>query len=64
MEVNEIENILNQLKENEISEYRVSKEDFFTFQPVLLKRDDFKHFAGNAQRGGDIIFTYLAEERS
>lgn len=64
MEVHEVEAILNKLQSGELTEYRAVKEDFLTFQPVLVKREDFKHFSGNAQRGGDIIFTYTEEARS
>lgn len=58
------EDILNQLQERKINEYHVKKEDFLIFQNVLVKRADFKHFRGEALRGGDIVFTYLDEARS
>lgn len=58
------EDILNQLQERTIKEYHAKREDFLIFQNVLVKREDFKHFRGEALRGGDILFTYLDEPRS
>ena len=62
--MNEYNKILQQLKEGEITSYKVNKEDFLKFRDVLVKHEDFKHFRGEAQQGGDIIYTYLAEKRS
>lgn len=62
--MNEYNKILQQLKEGEITSYKVIKEDFLKFRDVLVKHEDFKHFRGEAQQGGDIIYTYLAEKRS
>lgn len=59
-----IEEILEQLKNKEIESYHVSKEDFLTFRAELVKREDFKHFRGEAQQGGDVIYTYLDVARS
>ncbi|MGM9923266.1 MAG: hypothetical protein ACI35R_03310 [Bacillus sp. (in: firmicutes)] len=58
------EELLEKLKVGELSEVVVSKEDFLTFRENLVKRPDFKHFHGNAQHGGVIIYTYLQEARS
>lgn len=61
--MNEYEKILEKLKEGEFTSYNVSKEEFLKFREVLVKHSHFKHFRGEAQQGGDIIFTYLAEQR-
>ncbi|OCA87062.1 hypothetical protein [Pseudobacillus wudalianchiensis] len=58
------ENLMNQLKNGEINECHVSKEHFLIFQRELVKREDFKHFRGIAQRGGSVIYHYMAEPRS
>lgn len=50
--------LLEQLRSGEIDKYRVGREDFFVFQPVLAAQEDMKAFRGNAQQGGDIIFKY------
>ncbi|PGQ63409.1 abortive phage infection protein [Bacillus thuringiensis] len=50
--------ILNQLKNGEITEYVVTKEVFYMFREVVVNREDFKHFIGNAQRSGQVIYTY------
>jgi hypothetical protein len=59
-----INEVLDKLKKGEISEYYVSKDQFLQFRSVLVKRPDFKHFRGIAQRGGDVIYRYLETPRS
>ncbi len=56
--------LVNQLKDGEIKEFRVSKDDFLEFRKTLVQREDFKHFRGIAQRGGDVIYRYLETPRS
>lgn len=56
--------ILDQLKNGEIEEYIATKDVFYTFREVIVNREDFKHFNGNAQRGGKIIYTYMKTPRS
>ncbi|MDP7979365.1 abortive phage infection protein [Bacillus multifaciens] len=64
MDKQQVNMILDQLKNNEIQEYIVTKEVFYTFREVLVEREDFKHFRGNAQHGGKIIYTYMEMPRS
>lgn len=64
MKEEHIQEVLDQLKDGTISEYYVSKEDFLPFRSVLVKRDDFKHFRGIAQRGGHVLYRYLENPRS
>ena len=56
--------ILDQLKNGEIKEYVVTKDVFYTFRKVVVSREDFKHIIGNAQRGGQGIYTYSKTPRS
>ncbi|CAI8969277.1 MULTISPECIES: hypothetical protein [Bacillus] len=56
--------ILDQLKNGEIEEYIVTKDVFYAFREVVVNREDFKHFSGNAQHGGKIIYTYIETPRS
>ncbi len=56
--------ILEKLKSGELEEYLVSKDEFFSFRQVLVKREDFKHYRGIAKRGGDVLYQYLQEPRS
>jgi hypothetical protein len=56
--------MLESLKNKEVEEIFVAKQDFMEFREYLVKREDFKHFRGIAQRGGDVIFTYMDEARS
>ncbi|MGV2940976.1 hypothetical protein AB5I83_15360 [Mesobacillus sp. LC4] len=56
--------MLESLKNREVEEIFVAKQDFMAFREFLVKRDDFKHFRGIAQRGGDVIFTYVDQARS
>jgi len=46
------------------NEYVVTKDVFYTFREVVVNREDFKHFIGNAQRGGQVIYTYSETPRS
>ncbi|KAB7669336.1 hypothetical protein [Bacillus sp. B1-b2] len=64
MENTAIEQVLNQLQSKELESYRVGKNDFLTFRAVLVKREDFKHFRGIAEIGGDVTYSYLDEPRS
>lgn len=59
-----INEILDKLKSGEISEYYVKKEEFLLARSVIVKRPDFKHIRGIAQRGGDVIYKYLSTPRS
>jgi hypothetical protein len=60
----EVQEILNQLKNGELSEYHVTKEEFLSFRQVLVGREDFKHFRGIAQRGGEVVYQYIENARS
>lgn len=55
---------LDNLKKGILSEYFVSKEDFLSFRKVLVKRSDFKHFRGIAQRDGAVVYQYTEVPRS
>jgi hypothetical protein len=56
--------ILDRLMTGELSEYYIKQADFMEFRQVLVKRNDFKHFRGIGQRGGDVLYQYLKEPRS
>ncbi|QED47338.1 hypothetical protein [Cytobacillus dafuensis] len=64
MEEEHFQEILEKLKSGELTEYYVTKSDFLQIRSVIVKRDDFRHFRGIAQRGGDIIYQYLENPRS
>ena len=59
-----IQDILNRLKSGALSEYYVNQDEFMDFRAVLVKREDFKHFRGIAQRGGEVLYQYLESPRS
>ncbi|QWG62743.1 abortive phage infection protein [Bacillus mycoides] len=56
--------ILDQLKNDDIKEYVATKDVFYAFREVVVNREDFKHIIGNAQRGGQVIYTYSETPRS
>jgi len=60
----EVNEVLDQLKSGEQSEYHVTKDEFISFRQVLVNRDDFKHFRGIAQRGGEVVYQYIENARS
>ncbi|MFI8491844.1 abortive phage infection protein [Peribacillus butanolivorans] len=64
MDAQEAKDVLDKLANREMDEFRIKKEDFLGFREVLVKREDFKHFRGNAQHNGEIIYTYLEAARS
>ncbi|MFB1081303.1 hypothetical protein [Jeotgalibacillus sp. JSM ZJ347] len=55
---------LEQLKNGELKEVIVEKEDFDLFRGVLTGREDFKHFRGIAGHYGRTVYQYLEEPRS
>jgi len=64
MNQDQIHSILQDLSNRNVEEVLIKKEDFLIFRAELVKREDFKHFRGIAQHGGDVIYTYLDEPRS
>ncbi|HYK72115.1 MAG TPA: hypothetical protein VEV44_03130 [Pseudoneobacillus sp.] len=64
MDENLINERLDQLKNGVLNEYYVSKEEFLEFRKVIVKREDFKHFRGIAQRGGAVVYHYIEVPRS
>lgn len=52
--------IIDQLRNGQLPNYYVKKEDFMTFRKVLIEQEDFKNFRGIAQRGGDVIYEYIS----
>ncbi|KAB2335217.1 hypothetical protein [Bacillus mesophilum] len=64
MDAQYINEILDKLKNGELSEYYVKKEDFLPIRSIIVNREDFKHFRGIAQRSGDVLYHYLPEPRS
>ncbi|WP_445488558.1 hypothetical protein [Niallia sp. 03133] len=64
MEKDTVKKILEQLKSGEIEEVIIKKEEFLSFREHLVKREDFKHYRGVAERGGDVTYRYLQKPRS
>ncbi|KAA0546691.1 abortive phage infection protein [Bacillus sp. BGMRC 2118] len=64
MDKMQVEHILDKLRNREIEEYVVEKENFLSFREVLVNQDDFKHFRGIAGHGGIVTYTYVDEARS
>ncbi|KMJ58289.1 hypothetical protein AB685_10285 [Bacillus sp. LL01] len=58
------EEVLDKLKNGELHEYRIQKEEFMIFRKVLVARDDFKHFRGIAKHNGEVVYQYMQEARS
>lgn len=57
-------NLIDQLRSKQVESITIPKEQFEEFRQLLITLPDFKHFRGEAQQGGNVIFTYLNEPRS
>ena len=55
---------LNMLKNRDLNEIVIEKNEFLAFRKELVLREDFKHFSGNAKQGGQVVYTYLDVARS
>jgi hypothetical protein len=64
LEHSHIVEVIDKLRNKEVEEYLIKKEVFLSFREVLVKQNDFKHFRGIAQQGGDVIYTFMDEPRS
>ncbi|WP_102692841.1 hypothetical protein [Rummeliibacillus pycnus] len=62
--MNDYKNKLEELKNGMIKEIKVDKNEFYALREALVEREDFKHFQGIAQQGGNIVYVYLEEARS
>lgn len=56
--------MIEQLKSGELKSIEIKKEEFLQFREQLVKDVMFKHFRGEAQQGGNVIFTFLEIPRS
>ncbi|MDI7742825.1 hypothetical protein QMK38_12505 [Lysinibacillus fusiformis] len=56
--------MIEQLKSGEVKSVSIPKGEFLQFRGLLVKDEMFKHFRGEAQQGGDVIFTFLEVPRS
>ena len=59
-----VNEILNKLRDGELNEYLVKKDQFLEFRNTLVKREDFKHYRGIAHHGGDVMYRYTEAARS
>ncbi|MCM3003087.1 hypothetical protein [Priestia koreensis] len=64
MDEQQVTKMLDQLRDGEVEEIHIKKDDFLLFRPFLVTRPDFKRFRGIAQRGGDVVYHYLDVPRS
>lgn len=64
MEEQQALELLQQLRNKDVKELHVTKDQFLPFRQVLVKQEDFKHFRGIAGHGGGVIYHYLDEPRS
>ena len=56
--------IIEQLKNREVDKIEITKVEFLQFRELIVKDEMFKHFRGEAQQGGNVIYTFLDEPRS
>lgn len=56
--------MLDQLRNGEVKSIFINKAEFLQFRELLVKDAQFKHFRGDANQGGDVVFTFLETPRS
>ncbi|MBS4207807.1 hypothetical protein [Bacillus sp. FJAT-50079] len=64
MEMNDIENMIDELRSGKVKQVEITKEDFLQFRSVLVQQEDFKQFHGIAKHGGNVVYEYLSQPRS
>ena len=52
------EEMLGELAAGERRSITVTKEEFMAFREVLIRREDFKQFRGEAAHHGRVTYTY------
>ncbi|EKN71202.1 hypothetical protein BAZO_00245 [Schinkia azotoformans LMG 9581] len=57
----EIEEIIEKLRNGEIKQYEVTKEEFMEFREVLIKQKDKEQIRGEAKKGGGVVYTHVNE---
>ncbi|KEF39084.1 hypothetical protein M670_01471 [Schinkia azotoformans MEV2011] len=57
----EIEEIIEKLRNGEIKQYEVTKEEFMEFREVLIKQKDKEQIRGEAKKGGVVVYTHVNE---
>jgi hypothetical protein len=60
----EVVKLIDALRNKELEEIQVKKDDCLSFRAVLVKQQDFKHFRGIAEHRGNIRYQYLDTPRS
>ncbi|OEH92474.1 hypothetical protein [Bacillus solimangrovi] len=60
----ELQKIVEQLASGEMLTYEVEKQQTTSFFEIIRVREDFKHFRGQAKKGGNVVYQYLNEPRS
>lgn len=61
MNKGDIEAIIEKLRNGEIEQYEVTKEEFPEFREVLIKQTDKEKIRGEAKKGGGVIYTHVKE---
>ncbi|TPR40840.1 hypothetical protein DY124_00040 [Apilactobacillus micheneri] len=56
--------LLNQLKNNEISKLVIKPDEFLDFQVAFMNFDTRKRVSGKASENGIITYTYLSDNNS
>ncbi len=64
MNMADYKEMLDQLRNGEVKSIFINKAEFLQFRELLVKDAQFKHFRGDANQGGDVVFTFLETPRS
>ena len=61
MSKEEIEAIIEKIRNGEIKQNEVTKDEFPEFREVLINQKDKEKIRGEAKKGGGVIYTHVNE---
>lgn len=57
----DFEAVIEKLRNGELEQFVVRKEEFLLFREVLMKQEDKENIQGEAKKGGEVVYSYHKE---
>ncbi|WP_458414144.1 hypothetical protein ACNQFZ_04420 [Schinkia sp. CFF1] len=57
----DFEAVIEKLRNGELEQFVVRKEEFLLFREVLMKQKDKENIQGEAKKGGEVAYSYHKE---